>query len=177
MFWSQRGVELSKKNLFLAEFIDLFVSSPNQTNLKFIVKKIDAPSLNLNLERAYASNYTHLFQQGEIYWEPINVTFVDAIDPSQTQVPQLRQLFQTFLEQNNLTLDNRTSMLDHPRFCREIKIKNYQSVFGLASPTEKEWTIERPRITKIAFGSYDYSSDDANEITVTFVPEWCKVTI
>lgn len=182
MFWSNSDgrsksyIELSKKNLFLAEFVDLFESFEIESNLKFIVKKIDAPSLNLNLERAYASNYVHMFQQGEIYWEPINVTFIDAVDSTNTQVPQLRSIFERYLQTSNVFGENRTGALDHKRFCREIKIKNYQSMANLAEPFVKEWSILRPRLTKISFGTYDYNSDDANEITVTFVPEWCEVT-
>jgi hypothetical protein len=173
---SKSYIELSRKNLFLAEFVNLSVPSENDGNIRFIVKKIDAPSININLERAYASNYVHMFQQGEIHWEPINVTFVDAIDSTNTQVPQWRNLFENYLSFGKIIGENRTGMLDHPRFCDEIKIKNYQSMANLAEPFVKEWSILRPRLTKISFGSYDYGSDDANEISITFIPEWCEVT-
>lgn len=36
-----------------------------------------------------------------------------------------------------------------------------------------EFFIFKPKITKIDFGSLDYSSDESNEVTITFLPEWC----
>jgi hypothetical protein len=65
MFWSQRGIELSKKHLFIAEFSNTNQSSSggwsgitDESSIKLFVKKIDAPSMNLNFERGLASNYT-----------------------------------------------------------------------------------------------------------------------
>jgi len=37
----------------------------------------------------------------------------------------------------------------------------------------EEFYIYKPKITKIDFGSLDYGSDDANEVSITFLPEWC----
>jgi len=191
MFWSQRGIELSKKHLFIAEFSNTDQSSnggwsgiTDESSIKLFVKKIDAPSMNLNFERGLASNYVHYFQQGEINWEPINVTFVDAVTANQDEVPNWRKMFTNYVVASTVVRENRTGMLDLPIFCNEILVSSYQS-FSVEAPVSKEikdlsvlsnkqFKILNPRITKISFGTYDYSSDEANEISVTFVPEWCE---
>lgn len=187
MFWSQRGIELSKKHLFIAEFSNTNQSSnggwsgiTNESSIKLFVKKIDAPSMNLNFERGLASNYVHYFQQGEINWEPINVTFVHAVTEKQDEIPNWRNMFSNYIAASTIARENRTGMLDLPIFCNKIVVSSYQSVFSVLPKNESvllknEFTILNPRITKISFGSYDYSSDEANDISVTFVPEWCEL--
>lgn len=180
MFWSQRGIELSKKHLFIAEFSNTNQSSnggwsgiTNESSIKLFVKKIDAPSMNLNFERGLASNYVHYFQQGEINWEPINVTFVHAVTAKQDEIPNWRNMFSNYIAASTIARENRTGMLDLPIFCNKIVVSSYQSSVSVL--LKNEFTILNPRITKISFGSYDYSSDEANDISVTFVPEWCEL--
>lgn len=192
MFWSTKGngsVELRKKHLFTALFSNITVA-PEEASLTYLVKKMDAPSININFERGLASNYVHYFQQGEINWEPINITFVDAVSAKQGEVSDLRKIFFDYLRNSPIARENRTGVLDLPIFCSDIKITSLQDVTdvfvgndaetvtdknGLRAPiTDKqEFTIYNPRITKISFGSFDYSTDDSNEITITVIPEWC----
>jgi len=192
MFWSQRGIELSKKHLFIAEFSNTnqfgkggWSGIANEQNIKLFVKKIDAPSMNLNFERGLASNYVHYFQQGEINWEPINVTFVDTVTEQQDQIPNWQKMFTDYLASSTVNGVNRTGMLDLPIFCNEIIISSYQSIAvekpvtteikDLSILSERKFKILNPRITKISFGAYDYSSDESNELSVTFIPEWCEL--
>jgi len=226
MFWSysnpERTVELKRKNLFIAEFIN--TSNYNwqgagelESKIKFIVKKIDGPSINLNFERAHANQYVHYFHTGEVNWEPITATFVSAVDSNDVEVPNWKKLFFNYLNQNLIVSTNRTGLIDFPIFCDYIKItefsvfllnknKDLQFIsknnvpFGLdetylvTDPSKPKQPIElntkdpnadnrkqivqnffifKPRINKISFGSYDYSSEESNDITVTFIPEWC----
>lgn len=182
MFWSynnpNRIVELQKKNLFLAEFIG--TSNYNwqgaasyESSIKFLVKKIDGPSINLNFERGHANQYVHYFHTGEVNWEPINATFVNAIDANETEVPDWKSLFFNYLNQNLITSANRTGLIDFPIFCDSIKITEFTSHKTLSETKQKNFYIYKPRITKIAFGGYDYNSDEANDVNITFVPEWC----
>jgi hypothetical protein len=194
MFWTNKGgIELRKKHLFIALFVGtnqraIPVNAPVserwtgvtslEGSLRYLVKKIDAPSMNIGFERGLANNYVHYFQQGEINWEPINVTFVDATSNEGEKIANWKTIFTDFLKAAPAEENNRTGILDLPIFCTEIKIESLQDLADLNSTdlsfTSKEFfIIKNPRITKISFGSFDYSSDEANEITVTFVPEWC----
>lgn len=192
MFWANSNnnntVELRKKNLFVARFVG--TNSLQEKNLTLLVKKFDAPSINVGFERGLANNYVHYFQQGEINWEPINVTFVDVTDQYGNEetglIPKWRTIFFDYFEKAPVARENRTSVLDVPIFCSNISIENYSTFYQQPQDDEKvkyfstsidTFTIYNPRITKISFGSFDYSSDEANEITVTFVPEWCDIGV
>jgi hypothetical protein len=195
MFWSYSNpnkiVELKKKNLFIAEFIgtqnfNWQGAGATESSIKFLVKKIDGPSLNLNVERSHANQHVHYFHTGEVNWEPINATFVTATDSESyedvppdnptkdpTKIANWKSMFFNHLNQNLIASTNRTGMIDFPVFCDYIKITEINSYKTLTEPKKTNFYIFKPRITKIAFGSYDYGSDEANEVNVTFVPEWC----
>ncbi len=101
----------------------------------------------------------------------------------------------TFPQGANL---NRTRVVDMPKFCDKIKISTFPSTAKQDYPTstalkdlkngksfnelytkystimQETFIIYNPIITKVDFGSFDYSSDDINELTITIVPEWCS---
>ena len=89
MFWSQQKsstVELKKKNLFIAEFDNISVlnwgGSKNEDlgkQLKFLVKGLNLPSINIPFERLHGNQYVHYYHVGEVNWEPITITFVDIL--------------------------------------------------------------------------------------------------
>ena len=49
--------------------------------------------MNIGFERGLANNYVHYFQQGEINWEPITVTFIDAISLQNNRLPNWKKIF------------------------------------------------------------------------------------
>jgi hypothetical protein len=234
MFWSQQKsstVELKKKNLFIAEFDNISVlnwgGSKNEDlgkQLKFLVKGLNLPSINIPFERLHGNQYVHYYHVGEVNWEPITITFVDILPNKNAEdtLPDWRKFFFSYLKDNLITRENRTGMLDLATFCKTITIKSYSNyanddtipqlqisnegsnLFDLKNSTDyiskkdKQgndvliaefknssdnrnlnshiFKIESPKITKIDFGSLNYNSDEANEISVTFLPEWCSYT-
>ena len=241
MFWVDRKAEPNNKFKFYARF-SVFESSkdnPNngflpvgsgefnrqsiaRGNLTFSVKKIDAPKLNLDFERAYANEYVHYFQNGSIHWEPINITFADMAPlKDDDQTPNLKEFFFTYLKNlayhglenkyNEVTPirdfnQNRTNIVDLPNLCETIQIVNVnrfansnyikgKDLFGLnqddtivnnrtgsieqkavstSAYKQNIFVIHKPKLTKVDFGSFDYGSDEINEISITVVPEWCS---
>jgi len=221
MFWinkySETKIEPLNKFKFLANFDTFIFSNSNPlniikeqpTNIQVLVKKITAPSINFEFERAFANEYVHYFQNGSIHWEPITISFIDV---SQTPFggsgfSELRGVLQNYL--SNMTQEtNRTNVIDLPVFCNQISIDNIgifanssypqlgsnkglnvrqidTEVGNNAGSLETElnngtykinnsFIIKNPRITKIDFGNFDYSSDEINEINITIVPEWCS---
>jgi len=228
MFWTQQKfdtVELKKKNLFIAEFLNLSelnwggkVNEDLGSKLKFLVKGLNLPSISIPFERLHGNQYVHYYHVGEINWEPITITFVDILPNKNLEdtLPDWRKFFFSYLTDNLITKENRTGMLDLATFCKQIKILSYSSyadskdsinlqitnegsdLFELKkaekyidknnllnefrSSTDNRqlnshtFIIENPKITKIDFGSLNYNSDEANEISVTFLPEWCYYT-
>lgn len=93
---------------------------------------------------------------------------------------------------------NRTRVVDMPKFCNEIRILTFPSTAKQDYPTstalkdikggkqfnelytkysnimQESFRIYNPIVTKVDFGSFDYSSDEINELTITLVPEWCS---
>jgi len=196
MFWANQDgkdvLELRNKNLFVAEFIGTSQFNwqgdvDSEKNIKFLIKKLNLPSINIPFERLHGNQYVHYYHVGEVNWEPITISFVDVLPNStlQKEVPNWRKLFYSYLNNNLITSTNRTGMLDLATFCETIKIISYSTYMNLTrnkdilkeTDTREEvsdaFYIVKPKITKIDFGSLDYGSDEANEVTITFLPEWC----
>lgn len=198
MFWT-RGretlIEPYNKFKFVAMFNNFQQTPSNPLNvlggdlpsefsdLRVFVKRIDAPKINFEFERAYANEYVDYFQQGSIHWEPINITFIDVARRTTQQFDTLRRILDNYVSSmntfNNSTQefqDNRTNIVDLPAFCDSIRIASLSHFYEESETVNynNAFIITRPRITKIDFGTLDYGSDDINEITVTVVPEWCS---
>lgn len=215
MFWSlgtsNKLIDPIKKFKFIAEFDTLLKSDSNRLNallyepntFRYLVKKIDLPKINLEFERSYANEYVHYFQNGPINWEPINITFVDISKPVKDSVPNLRQIFNDYIN-SSIQQNNRTNLVDLPVFCNQITIESYGNFIdnnypkGAAFIKNSElstgqkieeylsskinqvvnrFIIKKPRLSKIDFGSLDYGSDEINDINVTVIPEWCEVLL
>lgn len=95
----------------------------------------------------------------------------------------------TFCEEitisNYATYINQTTFKDETKKVledRELGITGYQNgpnkggkaVSDNRENVAEDFIIKRPKITKIDFGSIDYGSDEAGEINITFLPEWCE---
>ncbi len=195
-------LELNKKNLFAARFNDTSVSNwegdENDKDICLLVKKLNLPSLNIPFERLHGNQFVHYFHVGEVNWEPITMTFVDVlpnVNTEQRNIPNWKKMFFDYLTSNLITENNRTSMLDLATFCQQITISSYSTYIDQETKKKEnskileerelkekdnrknlavDFIIKKPKITKIDFGSLDYASDEANEITVTFLPEWCE---
>jgi hypothetical protein len=153
MFWVNKQAEPNNKFKFKAIFSNFEYTEQNpnngflpigsgefirrsigNANLVFSVKKIDAPKLNLEFERAYANEYVHYFQNGSIHWEPINITFADMAPlKDDDKTPNLRDFFFTYLRslayhhiqgrefEGSINFEqNRTNLIDLPNLCEKI---------------------------------------------------------
>ena len=200
MFWATGKDKKAEPNLkykFLAQFVGVL----GDTSFTNLVKTIDLPSLNIDFERAHANEYVHYFQNGQINWEPMNISFYDYRDVNNPS-NNLRISLRNFLLTNSIINENRTTVIEQPVFCETIKIipitqiiGNDYPIIGNKSATvdpriiEKQFVdnieknnsfadsfeIIRPRFSKVNFGSHDYSSDEINIISLTVVPEWVDV--
>ena len=99
MFWAHKDkyytLELNKKNLFAARFVNTSVSNwdgdDNEKDICLLVKKVNLPSLNIPFERLHGNQFVHYFHVGEVNWEPITITFVDVlpnINTEQRNIPK-----------------------------------------------------------------------------------------
>ncbi len=197
MFWDtgkNRKAEPNLKSRFVAQFVGV----NGDSSFAKLIKTIDLPNLNIDFERAHANEYVHYFQNGQINWEPINITFYDYRSQNEGELGNLKILINTFLSGSQVIHDNRTQIIEQPVFCESIRIipitaitKDSYPVLGNNSAvdprtSEKNFVdnlygnnefydsfiILKPRFSKVNFGSYDYSSDEINTISLTIVPQW-----
>ena len=85
MFWNtggknQQALPYNKFN-FIVNFSGLneklIQLETDDKVLSFFAKKVSAPNMKVEFERAYANEYVHYFQNGAIHWEPVTITFAD----------------------------------------------------------------------------------------------------
>lgn len=217
MFWNHgklQAFDANQKYKFVIKFQGLGVWAAQDSNsdksFAMFAKKIDAPKINFEFERAYANEYVNYFQNGSIHWEPINITFADFCISNNNELVDLKKILNTYIHNSfitgagsdGLTIEptslNRTTTIDLPVFCTEMRIVtdtisntslDYPTLNEMRKFTVKDindirdkyltisansYRIYKPRISKVDFGSFDYSSDDINEISITVIPEWCS---
>lgn len=230
MFWNSGGKNQQAQPYNKFNFIVYFSGlnsklvesgDPNYDKIiTYFAKKVTAPSMKVDFERAYANEYVHYFQNGAIHWEPITITFADfgitndqnssgvdmnndqqlndtELSSSISSKTSIRKLLNSYLQTNLVTpfsaskdiekselLKNVTSVVDLPVFCNFIRVKNDIRFANKDFSTENSnfvttntsiYEFYNPRITNVDFGSFDYNSDDINEISVTFVPQWVVI--
>jgi hypothetical protein len=228
MFWNtggknQQALPYNKFN-FIVNFSGLneklIELETDDKVLSFFAKKVSAPNMKVEFERAYANEYVHYFQNGAIHWEPITITFADfgitsgenstgndvnnnqEVSDLESQLDissklSIREIFNYYLQKNLIDKfsdpseiatselsKNVTGVIDLPIFCNFIQVKNNIrfankdfSTKNNKSVLNREIVYEfyNPRITSVDFGSFEYGSDDINEISVTFVPQWVVI--
>jgi len=95
------------------------------------------------------------------------------------EAKNLRRIFENYLQTNKITQSNRTSVIDLPILCSSITITNHLRYYPKENGTEAvgsgySFSIINPRLSKIDYGSFDYGSDEINQISITIIPEWCS---
>lgn len=96
----------------------------------------------------------------------------------------------------DITQLNRTRVVDLPKFCSELVVKNvsvsaqqdypsldqiklfrsagqFKQLNNYINAAQNNFRIFNPRLTKVDFGEFSYSEDAINTISITLVPEWC----
>ena len=170
MFWLDSiKNEPILKNRFLCEFVFGTANATTNNVISVLVKSIGAPSINIDFERGYANQHVHYFQNGSIHWEPIQIVVHDFVSLDAKNL-LTNHLF-NYLKANRIIQQNRTQLIDLPIFCNSIVIKKLANFDNYN--TNYNFTIINPRINKIDFGSFEYGSDEINNITLTVIPEWC----
>jgi len=126
----------------------------------FVVKTSGKPSLQINeTEMPYMNSSTWV--AGRSIWQPIDITFIDVIGPSTSQ---------KIMEWVNLHFETATGRMGYA-----IGYKK-NLVLSSLDPTGEQvekWTLVGCMITNVGFGSFDYSSDDVAEVTITVRMDKC----
>lgn len=125
----------------------------------WIVKTVKKPSININgltidymnIKRKYA---------GKAEWQDIDMTLTDPI------VPSAAQSVMEWVRLHHESLTGRAGYVDF--YKKDIDLLGVGPVGDIV----EKWRIYGAFITAASFGDYDYSADDAIEISVTLAYDW-----
>lgn len=191
-FWNEATVEPKRKFKFLLRFGAASDALPS-----FIVKKVNKPEITI-------SEATHKFLGHSYYfpatttWNEINCTVIDPAGfggsgdavASTLQAPSvdvaegmyrvlLAAGYQSPTAQGYAVAGGAPATLR--TFAKSTATAQFDQItivqidaIGQAIET---WTLNNAWIKKMTFGELDYSSDDINEITLTFRYDWADLLI
>jgi hypothetical protein len=191
-FWNEATVEPKRKFKFLLRFGAASDALPS-----FIVKKVNKPEITI-------SEATHKFLGHSYYfpatstWNEINCTVIDPAgfggagdaNTATLQAPSvdvcegmykilLASGYQSPTAQGySLAGGAGATLRTFSKSAATAQFDQIQivQIDAIGNEIEK-WTLNNAWIKKMTFGELDYSSDDINEITLTFRYDWADVSI
>jgi hypothetical protein len=194
-FWSSANVEPKRKFKFLVQFTP---SDPKLDIPSFVVKKVDKPGFSIT-ETKHTFLGHNFFFPGKLEWKEINMTIVDpagtglkgndenAPDMSYTLV----EILGLFGYQSPVNVGNALNGGNggdvRADTSQGTKIKSFSKAGAVAASGQikilqidddglvvETWSLMNAWIKDIQFGSNDYSSDDAQEVTIKFRYDWAE---
>jgi len=191
-FWNEATVEPKRKFKFLLRFGAASDALPS-----FVVKKVNKPEITI-------SEATHKFLGHSYYfpatttWNEINCTVIDpagfggagdavstTLQAPSTDVAEgmyrvlLAAGYQSPTAQGYAVAGGAPATLR--TFAKSTATLQFDQIEiiqidAIGNEIEK-WTLNNAWIKKMTFGELDYSSDDINEIQLTFRYDWADLTI
>jgi hypothetical protein len=191
-FWSSANVEPKRKFKFLVRF------SPANINYKipeYVVKKVDKPGFTIT-ETKHTFLGHNFFFPGKLEWKEISLSIVDPSGTGKSQIADTNA--NIVVEQLNDMSFSLTEIIGLFGYQSPVQvgnalnggsgaIKSFSKAGSVAATGKVEilqvdddgnyvetWTLRNAWIKDIQFGSNDYSSDDAQEITIKLRYDWAE---
>jgi hypothetical protein len=196
-FWSSANVEPKRKFKFLVQFNPI---SGDFDVPSFVVKKIDKPGFTIT-ETKHTFLGHNFFFPGKLEWKEISMSIVDPAGTGVSQnsvieigeqIPDmtrnLTQILSAFGYQNPAKVAQAlNSGGDVNAGTAGTGIKSFSKAGAVATTGNvnilqidddgnvvEKWALRNAWIKDIQFGSNDYSSDDAQEVTVKLRYDWAE---
>ncbi|HPC09688.1 MAG TPA: hypothetical protein PLN85_01285 [archaeon] len=146
--------EPKRKNRYFAHFgTDIGIET-------WAIRKFKRPSMKINkIEIPYMNEQNYV--AGRYTWDSVNVTFLDPIGPSSSQI---------LMEWVRLHAESITGRMGYAAGYKKTITLESLDPTGIAI---EKWTLEDCQIISIDFGDNDYSSDDLTEISLELQPWRC----
>ena len=137
--------------------------------LRLACKSIDKPKFEITSTEHQFINH-HFYFPSRVKWTPISVTFVDLASSAGGGESDVSKLLHSILSAANYkapaSFPDTTFSITKQRaveaFGDEMSI---QQINSEGAPIET-WKLKNPWVSKIEFGSLEYSSEDLVEITI-----------
>ena len=202
-FWSSANVEPKRKFKFLVRFNSPAGSEYDIPS--FVVKKVDKPGFSIT-ETKHTFLGHNFFFPGKLEWKEINMSIVDPAGtglkgvgnnaiPSDEVAPDmsrtLTEILSQFGYQSPVKVGAALNGADTITAGQAggTGIKSFSKAGAVAVSGNIEilqidddgniveiWALKNAWIRDIQFGSNDYSSDDAQEVTIKFRYDWAEFT-
>lgn len=126
----------------------------------YLIKKSDAPGITMNeIKLDHINVYRKL--KGKAEWKNIAVTLHNPISPSG------QQIVMEWVRLHHESVTGRNGYSDF--YKKDVSM----SLLGPVGDIVTEWIIKGAFITEASFGTYDWSSGDPVEITMTLGMDYC----
>ena len=188
-FWSSANVEPKRKFKFLVQFNPI---SGDFDVPSFVVKKIDKPGFTIT-ETKHTFLGHNFFFPGKLEWKEISMSIVD---PAGTGVSQnslieigesIPDMTRNLTQSPALVAQALSSGGDVVTGTAGTGIKSFSKAGAVATTGNvnilqidddgnvvEKWALRNAWIKDIQFGANDYSSDDAQEVTVKLRYDWAE---
>lgn len=161
-FWNEIGTDPKRKFRWFLGF-----TGTGDESLQLAAKKVDKPKFEISSKDHKFINHTFYFP-GRLTWQPITATFVDI--GGEDDISDIL---------SKIIASSGYAPPEDPQDCR-ISITKQKSVeaFGTSMTINQvdgngeaveTWKLHNPWVSKIEYGSLDYTSEDLVEITMTIV--------
>ena len=166
-FWNEIGTDPKRKFRWFVQ-----LGGADGESLQLAAKNVEKPKFEISTTDHKFINHTFYFP-GRLTWQPISATFVDIGGDDDISEILSRVITASGYEPPEDAEDCRRSITKQASveaFGTNFSIKQ---VDGEGQPVE-EWQLTNPWVSKIEYGSLDYTSEDLVEITMTIVYDHAK---
>lgn len=126
----------------------------------YLIKKADAPGVTLNeIKLDHINVYRKL--KGKAEWKNITLSLHNPISPSG------QQAIMEWVRLHHESVTGRDGYSDF--YKKDVSL----SILGPVGDIVSEWIIKGAFIQETSFGSYDWSSNDPTELTMTLSMDYC----
>ena len=148
-----RAFEPKVQNRFIVSMADTGIQG-------FMVKNVKAPNFQDNsIKLDHINSYRKI--RGKREWQDMDMVLYDPITPSGAQA---------VMEWARLSYESVTGRAGYSDFYK----KNLQlDVLGPVGDVVSQWIISGAFIVNADFGQYDWTSDEAVEISITVAMDYC----
>ena len=121
----------------------------------YLIKGVTRPNLNIDVQTLEHINIKRKLRAGKAEWQDITITLYDPVVPSAAQ---------TAMEWIRLSHESVTGRNGYADFYKKDLVIN---VLGPVGDLVEEWTIKGAFCNAVDFGSLDWGTGDALEVSLT----------
>ena len=173
-FWTASKADLGKdpKRGFRFKVVMTTITGQTNGSIMWWAKSVDKPSFETSVTEHDYLNHKFKFP-AKTTWNPISMKMVDPTSPDMAATFSALITAAGYHPPSNP--DDLTTM---SKAMATLSVGDVViSQIDAEGKTLEEWTLYNAFITKVTYGSLDYSSEDLTEVEVEFVYDWASLRV